>query len=165
MKRTLFVLLAGAAALSAADPKADLIKHLNASKAFSFDVANAMPAEFFNFQAEDKVQPPDRTFGEIMLHIGQSTYSYCSAVSGTKPPAAPAATDKAAVTQYISDAFDSCVKAATAEESLERVVKRGNNELAVRELFWSALSHDAHHRGQVEVYLRLKGVKPPAYRF
>ena len=47
MKRTLFVLLAGAAALSAADPKADLIKHLNASKAFSVDVANAMPAEFF----------------------------------------------------------------------------------------------------------------------
>lgn len=165
MKKTIFALLVGAVALSAADPKADLIKHLNASKAFSLDVANAMPAEAYTFQAEDKVQPPDRTFGEIMLHIGQSTYSYCGAVSGMKAPAAPAASDKTAVTQYISDAFDSCVKAASAEENLERMVKRGNNELAVREIFWAMLTHDAHHRGQMEVYLRLKGVKPPAYRF
>jgi len=26
------------------------------------------------------------------------------------------------------------------------------------------LSHNAHHRGQMTTYLRLKGIKPPAYR-
>jgi len=166
MKKVTLAALGLASFLFAADPKADLIKHLNASKSFSLDVANAMPDAGYTFKAEDKVEPPDRTLGEIMLHIGQSTYSYCGAVSGNKPPAPPAsAADKKAVVQYISDSFDSCVKAAEAEESLERMIKRGNNDVPARDLFWGMLAHDAHHRGQVEVYLRLKGIKPPAYRF
>ena len=27
------------------------------------------------------------------------------------------------------------------------------------------ITHTAHHRGQAEVYLRVKGIKPPAYTF
>jgi uncharacterized damage-inducible protein DinB len=35
----------------------------------------------------------------------------------------------------------------------------------VREQLWAAFTHTAHHRGQAEVYLRVKNIKPPGYRF
>ena len=34
-----------------------------------------------------------------------------------------------------------------------------------RELTLGVMTHMAHHRGQVEVYLRVKGIKPPTYKF
>ena len=33
------------------------------------------------------------------------------------------------------------------------------------EWLWSYFTHTAHHRGQAEVYLRMKGIKPPTYQF
>jgi uncharacterized damage-inducible protein DinB len=33
------------------------------------------------------------------------------------------------------------------------------------EWLWAYFTHTAHHRGQLEVYLRLKGIKPPDYEF
>ena len=33
------------------------------------------------------------------------------------------------------------------------------------DLFMRAYMHTAHHRGQVVVYLRLKGIVPPAWAF
>ena len=166
MNRILFGLavICGASAF-AADPKADMLKHLEASKSFTMDVANAMSVTGYTAKAEDKVEPPDRTFGEIMVHIAQSTYGACAAIAGEKAPAPPSAADKTAVVQFVSQAFDTCLKATAKEETLERMVKRGANEVSVREILWGTLVHDAHHRGQVEVYLRLQGVKPPAYRF
>jgi uncharacterized damage-inducible protein DinB len=34
-----------------------------------------------------------------------------------------------------------------------------------RELLLAAYVHLAHHRGQAEIYLRIKGIKPPPYVF
>ena len=33
------------------------------------------------------------------------------------------------------------------------------------EWLWAYFTHTAHHRGQAEVYLRVKGIKPPDYVF
>jgi uncharacterized damage-inducible protein DinB len=33
------------------------------------------------------------------------------------------------------------------------------------EWLWAYFTHTAHHRGQLEVYLRLKSIKPPDYVF
>ncbi|HLM97728.1 MAG TPA: DinB family protein [Bryobacteraceae bacterium] len=34
-----------------------------------------------------------------------------------------------------------------------------------RELLLALCVHMAHHRGQAEIYLRIKGIKPPGYVF
>jgi uncharacterized damage-inducible protein DinB len=165
-KLAVFLCLLGAGA-SAADLKSDLAKHWAKSKEFTLEVAKAMPDDGYAFRAEDKVQPPDRTFGEVMVHIGQSQFNACSAIAGTKPPAPPAnAADKSAVMQYVSDSFDACAKALDGvDEEMSKMVKRGNAETPVREVMAATMVHTSHHRGQSEVYLRLKGVRPPAYRF
>ena len=33
------------------------------------------------------------------------------------------------------------------------------------EWLWAYFTHTAHHRAQAEVYLRVKGIKPPDYTF
>ena len=47
----------------------------------------------------------------------------------------------------------------------DKVVGPPNRNLTGTEWLWSYFTHTAHHRGQAEVYLRLKGIKPPAYTF
>jgi uncharacterized damage-inducible protein DinB len=36
---------------------------------------------------------------------------------------------------------------------------------SVTKTLWYTFTHMAHHRGQAEVYLRVKNIKPPAWRF
>jgi len=40
----------------------------------------------------------------------------------------------------------------------------GRQATGLEVLLW-AFTDTAHHRGQAEVYLRLKNIKPPGYRF
>ena len=48
---------------------------------------------------------------------------------------------------------------------MDSVVGNPKKNLTGFEWLWSYFTHSAHHRGQAEVYLRLKGIKPPVYAF
>jgi uncharacterized damage-inducible protein DinB len=50
------------------------------------------------------------------------------------------------------------------EEQLSRVHNSPDGRLPGREVLLAFFVHVAHHRGQAEVYLRDKGIKPPSYR-
>ena len=50
-------------------------------------------------------------------------------------------------------------------EKLDNVQGPANRKLTGFEWLWGYFTHTAHHRGQAEVYLRVKGIKPPDYRF
>jgi uncharacterized damage-inducible protein DinB len=50
-------------------------------------------------------------------------------------------------------------------EKLDAVVGTANRKMTGFEWLWAYFTHTAHHRGQLEVYLRLKGIKPPDYVF
>jgi uncharacterized damage-inducible protein DinB len=41
----------------------------------------------------------------------------------------------------------------------------GRKEANGRQIALAMLVHTAHHRAQLEVYLRLKGIEPPVYTF
>ena len=51
------------------------------------------------------------------------------------------------------------------DKGLLTMVKQRTNTVSKFELFWGGFTHAAHHRGQAEVYLRLKGITPPPYKF
>ena len=42
---------------------------------------------------------------------------------------------------------------------------RPSPEINGRDMIMNMFIHVAHHRAQCEVYLRLKGIEPPAYTF
>ncbi len=142
-------------------------KHWAASIALTKAVADAMPADGYDYIPPSTVEPKEMTYGELMTHIVLADVGAFSRVSGMKGPAKPATTDKAAVTAYMKDGFDFCTKALASltPEQMAKMSGTEGKQVSGNEILWSYFTHTAHHRGQAEVYLRLKGIKPPTYTF
>ena len=172
MKR--FTILAAALALAApvlaADDGAMFAKHWQTSKEFTLAVADAMPATDYNFKPNEA----EMSFGKVMAHIAMVNNRTFATVSGLKAPETPekiaaaykdpkGVFDKEGTVQFLRDSFDFCTK-ALAEITPEKVDAL-TTPLSGRERLWACFTHTAHHRGRAEVYLRIKNIKPPDYRF
>jgi len=155
--------------------KDTLAKHWKASGEFTIAVAQAMPAGDYTFRPN----PEEMSFGQLMAHIASANLNACVNASGTaKPALAPkiaewakdpqkVEVDRDTALQFLGDSFDFCNKAVDSmpEGRMNTVVGPPNRNLTGFEWLWAYFTHTAHHRGQAEVYLRVKGIKPPGYRF
>ncbi len=142
-------------------------KHWASSSALTLAVAEAMPADGYDFVPPSTVEPKEMTFGALMVHIVQADLNYFGRVSGEKGPTKPATMDKAAVMAYMKDGLAFCTKTAASlsDDQLGKMYGPEGKQMSGTEALWGGFTHMAHHRGQAEVYLRLKGVKPPTYTF
>lgn len=142
----------------------DLVKHWQTSKELTLEVANAMPDDSYSFKAT----PAEMTFGGQMNHIAQANSFYCSTALGEKPPMGKASDDtKATAVKNLTSMFDYCIagiEKLSDSDLLKEMDLRGKPNSKF-ELFWGGFTHTAHHRGQAEVYLRLKEITPPSYKF
>lgn len=142
-------------------------KHWTTAKELTLAVADAMPAESYDF----KPVPAEMSFGEQMIHIAESSYFYCSYIADAKSPypepAKDAKIDKAGAMKDLGASFDYCGKVFDGldETKLSQIHTSGKRSSSTMDVMLGALAHMAHHRGQAEVYLRLKGIKPPQYKF
>jgi uncharacterized damage-inducible protein DinB len=138
----------------------ELINHWETSKSLSLAVAAAMPDDSYSFKATEA----EMSFGGQMNHIAAGNGSYCSGAIGTKIPIEkPVDETKSTAIKNLTTAYDYCIDGlkGMTDADLQKTVKRGTKF----ELFWGGFTHSAHHRGQAEVYLRLKGITPPSYKF
>lgn len=88
MKRVVLAILVLAAPAAAQTPQEDtLLKHWKTSGEFTLAVANAMPADDYNFRAT----PEEMSFGQLMAHIGLADRNACANASGLTPLPLPAA--------------------------------------------------------------------------
>jgi hypothetical protein len=150
-----------------------LVKHWKTSTDFTIAVAKLMPAENYGF----KPVPEELGFGQILIQVGAANLNACSNASGVKKPDIPkplldamagkADADKDSVLQFLTSSFDFCNQqiAGMTHEKLDAVVGPANRKMTGFEWLWAYFTHTAHHRGQLEVYLRIKGIQPPAYTF
>jgi uncharacterized damage-inducible protein DinB len=150
--------------VAVASPAAEYAKHFPALSQLSVAVAQAMPADQYTF----KPHPESMNFGELMLHIASTNYAFCAGLKDAEAPsaAAPAATDKDAVVKFLSGSFEYCsgIIPQLSEEQLSAVHNSPDGRLPGREVLLAMYIHVAHHRGQAEIYLRDKRIKPPGYR-
>lgn len=163
--------LAIAAPIFAADEGAMFAKHWQTSRDFTLAVAQAMPAADYNFKPNEA----EMSFGKVMVHIALANNRAFAAVSGLKVPDPPekimaaykdpkgGVFEKEATVQFLRDSFDFCTK-ALAEITPEKLDAM-TGSMSGRERLWAYFTHTAHHRGQAEVYLRMKNIKPPDYEF
>jgi uncharacterized damage-inducible protein DinB len=137
-------------------------KHFGALSQLSIAVAQAMPAEQYGFRPH----PESMDFGQLMSHIGTTNYQFCAGLKDSEPPALPSPTEKESVVKFLSDSFDYCngVIANLTEAQLSAVHNSPDGRLPGREVLLAMYVHVAHHRGQAEIYLRDKGIRPPSYR-
>ncbi len=141
-----------------------LNKHWKTSAAFTMEVAKAMPAESYDF----KPAPEEMSFGELMAHIAQANAGAFARASGQKNTLTkPAKLDKDAVIKYMTDsfAFGTTAMGGMTDADLAKMVGPEGKQMTAGETLWAYFTHTAHHRGQAEVYLRVKGIKPPTYVF
>ena len=159
---TLALAALAAAPLFAADFGQEFAKHWAIAKDLTIAVANTMPADGYDF----KPNPEEMSFGEQMVHIAGGNYSYCARMSGEKSPfAKPEKSDRPTAIDQLTKSFDYCAAAVGGIKNFDSMMGPEGKQIGVREVMLGALGHMAHHRGQAEVYLRVKGLKPPAYKF
>ena len=133
-----------------------------------------MPSENYNFRPS----PAEMSFGHVIIHIAAANLGACALATGARSPALPANlgallrdeksdVDRDTALRILTDSFDFCNKAIAEmpAEKLDAVVGPENRRMTGFEMLWAYFTHTAHHRGQVEVYLRVKGIKPPEYTF
>ena len=160
----LAVLVAQPVAAPQDEFKATFAKHWQMAKEFTLAVAEAMPAESYDFRPT----PEQMTFGRLMTHIGAQNSDSCAVATGSIALPEPAAQDKTTAIKYLTQTFDACAAALQAippdRLSAEAYKFQGQPVLAY-EALWYTFTHMAHHRGQAEVYLRVKNITPPAWRF
>src|SRR5256885_16977680 len=92
---------AAAGAPAENDFKALFAKHWQISKEFTLAVAEAMPAESYDF----KPNPEEMSFGELMIHIAKSNSDAFADVAGNEAPAQPSGTDKKTAIKVLTDSF------------------------------------------------------------
>jgi hypothetical protein len=174
MKKTVLTLTALASCAAAQSSVKDaLVKHWKVTGDFTIAVAKLMPADAYAF----KPVPEELSFGQLMVQIAGANLSACANASGMKRPAIPekimqgvrdekADVEKDVAVQFLADTFEFCNQAVASmtPEKLDAMVGT-SRKMTAFEWLWAYFTHTAHHRGQAEVYLRVKGIKPPDYVF
>ena len=148
-------------ATGAANGSGEYAKHFDALSKLSVSVAEAMPADQYGF----KPHPESMDFGELMAHIATTNYQFCAGLKDAEAPAMPSPREKDGFVKFLSDSFEYCsdVLSNLSDEQLSKVHNSPDGRLPGREVLLAMYVHVAHHRGQAEIYLRDKGIKPPSY--
>ncbi len=137
-------------------------KHFAPLASLSVAVAEAMPADQYGFRPH----PESMTFGELMSHIAVTNYQFCAGLKDTDTPSLPSPVQKDEVVKFVRDSFDYCSKVIPSLTEAQLAAKHNSPDgnLPGRDVLLAMYIHVAHHRGQAEIYLRDKGIKPPSYR-
>lgn len=130
-------------------------------------IAAAMPEEKFGFRAT----PPERTWGEQILHVAEANVVQMGRFgSKATPPAVNMkATSKAEILKALADSFDFGT-AALNEQTDQSMLLAAENTRYDRfmgpstkaRVVYYVIGHTWDIYGQMVVYLRLNGVTPPA---
>ncbi len=154
-------------------------KMLESSKAYTLEIAEAMPEDKYTFKPADSV----RSFGEQMAHLGMSSKFLLNMfIKGEPMPTDPEVlanigkmekeigASKAECIKVITEAFDSLIStyesmnAESLSETFEVPFDPNKPKFTKEEGFQFIKDHIIHHRGQALVSLRMQGIKAPAYR-
>jgi uncharacterized damage-inducible protein DinB len=131
------------------------------------EAAEAMSAEEYAFQPT----PAVRTFGQLVGHLANANFFFCSQAKGEKPPSTTnyeKIADRAAVLKALNDSLAYCdqVYSGTTDANFQqetKVASRAGETATVRgAVLMFNTAHNQEHYGNMVVYMRLKGHVPPS---
>lgn len=141
------------------------IAKLQHAKEYTLKVAGLMPDEKYRY----KPTPEEMSFGQQLLHlatnIGWLSSSY---LAGGHNPVTKTDKDlihKDEIIRVLHKSYDFALKALQQFDAihLADTVNFFAGPLNKLQIINLLNDHQTHHRGQVLVYLRLNGIKPPDY--
>jgi uncharacterized damage-inducible protein DinB len=138
--------------------------HWKTAGDYTLAIAEQMPAESYGF----KPVPEQMSFAEQLVHIAEANMYFFSTVTGDKATLEkPAVLDKDSVVKFVHASFDwaGAELAKVTPEQMQKAFPMEGQQMSGHEVLMLAWDHTTHHRGQLIVYLRLKGIKPTDYKF
>ena len=123
-----------------------------------------MPEEHFSFRPVPEI----RSFGEAVAHVADAQARNCNLAlgAGSKTLDADKKKTKAELSAALKESFAICdaAFAALTDAQANEQVKMGASgfQLSKLSLLVSMISHSNEMHGSMAVYLRLKGLVPPA---
>ncbi len=125
--------------------------------------AEKMPEESYGFKPTEAV----RSFGQLIGHVADAQYMFCSAVLGEKNPAPrieKTKSSKAELVASLKSAFAYCDKAyeGLTDASASETVKLFMDDMPKIDVLTANAMHSVEHYGNVVTYLRLKDIVPPS---
>ena len=169
---TVLALIFVSSSVSAQFTQSQMVAEWQRAKIYTKAYLDAMPEDGYGF----KPTPEIRSFAQQMLHIADANYIFATVASDRPNPigetfASPhnlnektVSPTKEAVTKAVMDSYDwviSTLQNMTADQ-MQQTTKFGKHDITRSALFGKAFEHQTHQRGQTTIYLRLKGVTPPA---
>lgn len=124
--------------------------------------AEKMPEANYSFKPAADV----RTFGQLVGHVADSQYYFCSSAGAENPPSGGIEKSKTAKADLIaalkdSTAYCSKIYAAMTDAKGSEMTKMMNMEFARMTLLSGNIAHDYEHYGNMATYMRIKGIVPP----
>jgi len=167
----LALVLAGPASLhaqsssGASDPIAQTLRDMYGQvKKYAIAAAEQVPESQYGFRPAADV----RTFGQLIGHLADAQYLFCSSAKGEPNPHKESiektVTAKAALQKALADGFAYCDGVygwATDAVLTEPITMFGQS----RNRLWALatnVSHDNEHYGNIVTYMRIKGMVPPS---
>ena len=126
-------------------------------------LADAMPAEKYEFKPTEGEFTNVRTFGEQVKHVACANFAFFNQIEKKEPPAEcwkggpDSAETKEELMKYLKDSFE------YTESVLKTMTPYGGESTRIG-LTTLAIWHVSDHYGQLVVYLRMNGIVPPASR-
>ena len=124
--------------------------------------AEKVPEENYNFKPTEAV----RSFGQIVGHVADAQYLFCSFELGEKNPAPKieqTKTSKADLNAALKDAIANSDKAydGMTDASATQMVKLFGNDAPKLDVLTVNNMHNMEHYGNLVTYMRLKNIVPP----
>jgi uncharacterized damage-inducible protein DinB len=157
---------ATAAPAGTATVRGDLLKDWERQKETMMRIADAMPEDQFGY----KSTPPQRSYGEQVMHIATVNVDVLKWVGGQTPApsfTAESAKTKADMLKAMADSYDygtALLNEQTDTTITQTIDGRFLGPSTRARVFWFLLGHSMDIYGQMAVYLRLNGIVPPASR-
>jgi len=158
---------------SADEFRAEFVGLWKTMKAYTLEVAEAMPADKYDFRPDDSV----RTFAQQLKHLSYANMFFVKVFFMGEQvefdqTIEQVGMSKEEVIAFMNESFDLVLEKAENinDEMLNEQVEiflvpvDPKPMLSRRQMFVFMRDHVTHHRGQAIVYLRVNGIVPPQYR-
>jgi len=124
--------------------------------------AQKMPEENYSF----KPTPEVRSFGQLVGHVADASYNFCSQVMGEANPAKDiekTKTSKADLVAALKDAVAYCNKTfdSMTDAKGSEMMKVFGFQMAKLTVLTINTAHTDEHYGNMVTYMRIKGLVPP----
>ena len=125
--------------------------------------AEKMPEENYAFKPTEAI----RSFGQVLGHVADSNYYFCSKALGETnplPKIEETKKTKAELVGALKEAFAYCDKAhaSITTASTTEMVKFQGMDLSKKDVLTVNNMHTVEHYGNLITYLRLKDIVPPS---